>query len=110
MIREGLELIPSHAFVERIIDLSTPFINDNIKRCGHPQNEIVQTSQDEAIETTNQENNSEVIDNGLVKSAAIAQTSKQTIWDQAIEFVVNTVTDIVKPSPLIPCTDVDGWF
>jgi hypothetical protein len=36
---EGLELIPSHAFVDRLIDLSTPFINDNIKRCGHPESE-----------------------------------------------------------------------
>ena len=50
MIREGLELVPSHAFVERLIDLSTPFIDDNIKRCGHPQNETAQSPQNGVIE------------------------------------------------------------
>jgi hypothetical protein len=50
MIREGLELIPSHAFVERLIDLSIPFVSNTIERCGHPQNETVQSTQNEFIE------------------------------------------------------------
>jgi hypothetical protein len=50
MIREGLELIPSHAFVDRIIDLSTPLVSNTIKRCGHPQTETEQPSQSEAVE------------------------------------------------------------
>ncbi len=50
MIREGLELTPSHAFVERIIDLSTPLVSNTIERCGHPQNETEQSTQDEEIE------------------------------------------------------------
>ena len=111
MIRDGLELIPSHAFVERVIDLSTPFISDIIKRCGHPQTETEQPLQDETIETTNQEKFIDEIDNDLFKHGeAIAQPSKQTILDQAIDLVVNTVTDIVNHSPLISCTDVDEWF
>ena len=50
MIREGLELVPSHAFVERLIDLSTPFVSNAIERCGHPKNETVQSTQDEVID------------------------------------------------------------
>jgi hypothetical protein len=50
MIREGLELIPSHAFVEKLIDLSIPSLDENIKGCGHHQNEIPQSTQDEGID------------------------------------------------------------
>lgn len=39
MIREGLELHPSHPFVERLYEVSTPFVEDHLERCG--QGEIV---------------------------------------------------------------------
>jgi len=50
MIRDGLELIPSHAFVERLIDLSTPFISNTIERYGQPQTETKQSTQNEVVD------------------------------------------------------------
>jgi hypothetical protein len=46
---EGLALIPSHSFVERIIDLHTPFYNDNIKRCVQAETIIESDLQQDEI-------------------------------------------------------------
>lgn len=70
MIREGLDLIPSHAFVDRIIDLSTPFVSNTIERCGHPQNETEQSTQDEVIEIPDPPNIE-----AAIMPVAIAQTT-----------------------------------
>jgi hypothetical protein len=106
-------LIPNaqKSFVEKLYGCHTPFVNSDIQKvCDSTQTVMEPTLKDEIKETTNQKNNTEVIDNSLVKSVVIALPSKQTILDQAIKFV-DTVTDIVNPSPLIPCTaDVDEWF
>jgi hypothetical protein len=48
MIREGLELIKSHAFVDRLIAPSTPFVNDDIERCGRANSDGTE-SQDTPI-------------------------------------------------------------
>ena len=48
-IGEDLELIPSHAFVERIIDLHTPFYNVNIKRCVQAETVIETDLQEDEI-------------------------------------------------------------
>jgi hypothetical protein len=93
MIREGLELIPSHAFVERLIDLSTPFVNDNIKRCGHPQNETEQSTQDEVIDIeliADPPNIEAAIAPGL-----IAQPFTARIIESAVNFVADTVVTAI---------------
>ena len=93
MIREGLELIPSHAFVERLIDLSTPFINDNIKRCGHPQNETEQSTQDEVIDIE------PIADPPNIEAAIapgpIAQPTFTARIIESVESAVNFVADTV---------------
>lgn len=97
MIRDGLELIPSHAFVDRLIDLSTPFINDNIKRCGHPQNETAQSPQIEVIDI-------EPIPDPQNTEAAIATVpiAQPTFTariienvESAVNFVANTVVTAI---------------
>ena len=93
MIRDGLELIPSHAFVDRLIDLSTPFINDNTKRCGHPQNEIAQSSQNEVIDIE------PIIDSPNIEAAIapglIAQPTFITQIIESVESAVNFLADTV---------------
>ena len=93
MIRDGLELIPSHAFVDKLIDLSTPFIKDNTKRCGHPQNEIAQSSQNEVI------NIEPIIDSPNIEAeiapGLIAQPTFITQIIESVESAVNFVADTV---------------
>ncbi|MBD2152502.1 DUF3854 domain-containing protein [Pseudanabaena sp. FACHB-1277] len=92
MIREGLELIPSHAFVERIIDLSTPFVSNTIERCGHPQTETGQTSQSEAVEIPDPP-----IIEAAIAPSPIAQTNiKEDLQPIAIAQQPITVFDIGK--------------
>jgi len=93
MIRDGLELIPSHAFVDRLIDLSTPFINDNIKRCGHPQNETAQSPQIEVIdiEPIPDPQNTEA----AIATIPIAQPTFTARIIESVESAVNFVADTV---------------
>lgn len=85
---------PQKSFIEKLYGCHTPFENSNIQKvCDSFETVMEQTLQDEAIETTNQENNIEVIDNGLDKQdVAIAQPK---LIERVKEMVVNTVTDVV---------------
>lgn len=49
MIRDGLELVPSHPFVESIFDLHTPFVSNTIERCVQAETFIETALQEEEI-------------------------------------------------------------
>ena len=102
MIRDGLELIPSHAFVDRLIDLSTPFINDNIKRCGHPQNETAQSPQNEVIdiEPIPDPPNTEaaIAPNPIAQPTFTARIIESV--ESAVNFVADTVVSYLSPEEI----------
>ena len=93
MIGDGLELLPSHAFVERLIDLHTPFVNDNIKRCVQAENEIPQSIQDEVIDIEPIPDTPNIDD--AIAPGLIAQPTFITRIIENVESTVNLVADTV---------------
>jgi hypothetical protein len=98
MIREGLELIPSHAFVDRIIDLSIPFVSNTIERCGHPQNETAQSTQEEVIdiEPISDPPN---IEAAIAPSPIAQQTPKEDLQPMEIAPNIPLVHEVVSTTP-----------
>ncbi len=111
MIRDGLELIPSHTFVERLTDMSTPFVNDNIKRCGHPQKEAAQSTQNDRIET--EKTLDPPMTDDEIASSPIVQPTLITRIIESVDNVVNFVADIVATAItayLSPEEIAEGFF